>query len=232
MKEQSELTKPIDIGENLRIIKSLIEKAAIASGRDSSAITILGAVKTVPIETIHTVFTLGVNHFGDNYVQEAKRKKDTLAQLGINAKWHMIGHLQTNKAKDTVGLFDVIETVDSLRIGEAIARRAVNQPMSIMLEVNVAEEPTKFGFTTQEVTNAYRNLKRLPELSIIGLMTIAPEVSDPEEVRPIFHSLRQLRDDLGLPELSMGMTNDFEVAIQEGATIVRIGRALFGPRHL
>lgn len=144
----------------------------------------------------------------------------------------MIGHLQTNKVKDIFGLFDVIETVDSLHLGEAIAHRAVNQPMSIMLEVNVAQEPTKFGFTTKEVASAYRNLQRLPELSIIGLMTIAPEVSNPEEVRPIFHSLKQLGNDLGLCELSMGMTNDFEVAIQEGATIVRIGRALFGPRHL
>lgn len=218
------------LAENLRSVKARVEKAASVSGRDPSAITIVGAAKTVPVETLHAAFALGVDHFGENYVQEAKRKKDELVQLGANPTWHMIGHLQTNKVKDAVALFDVIETVDSVRLAETIAKRAVKKPIPIMLEVNVAQEPSKSGFAPQEVTSAYRTLKSLPELSVIGLMTIAPEVSDPEEVRPVFQHLRKLRDELGLRELSMGMTGDFEVAIQEGATIVRIGRALFGPR--
>lgn len=218
------------LAENLRIVKARIEQAALASGRDSATITIVGAAKTVPVETLNAAFALGIGHLGENYVQEAERKKGALTQLGANPTWHMIGHLQTNKAKDAVTLFDVIETVDSVRLAEAIARRAVKQPMPIMLEVNVAQESSKSGFAPQEVADAYKRLKDLPELSIVGLMTIAPEVSNPEEVRPVFRSLRELRDELGLRELSMGMTGDFEVAIQEGATSVRIGRALFGPR--
>lgn len=228
MEAQSIVKKTL--AENLRKVKSRIEQAALISGRDSSAITIVGAAKTVPVEILQTAFTLGVSHFGENYVQEAKRKRDVLVQLGANPTWHMIGHLQTNKAKDAAALFDIIETVDSVRLAEAIARRAVKQPMPIMLEVNVAQEPSKSGFTPQEVAGAYRTLKGLPELSIVGLMTIAPEVADPKEVRPVFKSLRELRDELGLRELSMGMTGDFGVAIQEGATMVRIGRALFGSR--
>lgn len=218
------------LSENLQSIKARIENAALISGRDSSAITIVGAVKTVPIETLNTAFTLGIGHFGENYIQEAKRKKQALTQFGANPTWHMIGHLQSNKVKDAVALFDVIETVDSVRLAEAIARRTVKQPMPIMLEVNVAQESSKSGFAPQEVADAYKKLIKIPELSIVGLMTIAPEVSNPEELRPVFRSLRQLRDELGLRELSMGMTNDFEIAIQEGATSIRIGRALFGPR--
>lgn len=218
------------LAENLRRIKARIEKAALASGRDPATITIVGATKTVPVETLSVTFTLGVDHFGENYVQEAERKKQALAQFGTNPTWHMIGHLQTNKVKGAVALFDIIETVDSVSLAEAIARRATKKPFPILLEVNVTEESSKFGFAPQEIINAYRILKDLPELSIIGLMTIAPEVSNPEEVRPVFRCLRQLRDGLGLRELSMGMTNDFEIAIQEGATIIRIGRALFGPR--
>lgn len=219
------------IAKNLRSVQVRIEQAALTSGRNPSAITIVGATKTVPVETIHAAFTVGIGHFGENYVQEAQAKKHTLIQSDATPTWHMIGHLQRNKVGDAVALFDVIETVDSVRLAEAIARKAVKQPIPIMLEVNMAQEPSKFGFTPQEVTDAYRALKDLPELSILGLMTIVPEVSDPEEVRPVFRHLRELRDELGLRELSMGMTGDFEVAIQEGATIVRIGRALFGPRQ-
>ncbi len=227
--EGQSLTKEI-LAEHLQSVKARIEQAALTVGRSPSEITIVGAAKTVPIETLNTAFTLGIDHLGENYVQDAARKKQALAQLGANPTWHMIGHLQTNKAKDAVVLFDVIETVDSIHLAEALARRAVKQPIPIMLEVNVAQEPSKFGFAPQKVADVYRKLRHLTELDIVGLMTIAPEVSNPEEVRPVFHQLRQLRDELGLKELSMGMTNDFEVAIHEGATSVRIGRALFGPR--
>ncbi len=216
------------LAENLQSIKARIEQAALASGRNSSAITIVGATKTVPVETIHAAFTFGIGNFGENYVQEAKSKKDILAKLGVNPTWRMIGHLQKNKVGDAIELFDIIETVDSVRLAETIAGKAAKEPIPIMLQVNMTGEISKFGFAPQETANAYKTLKRLPELSIIGLMTIAPVVSNPQEARPFFRGLRQLRDDLGLRELSMGMTNDFEVAIQEGATIIRIGRALFG----
>ncbi|MCL5798242.1 MAG: YggS family pyridoxal phosphate-dependent enzyme [Patescibacteria group bacterium] len=211
-------------------IKARIEQAARSVGRNSSEITIVGAAKTVPIETLNTAIALGITHLGENYVQEATRKKLALVQLGANPTWHMIGHLQTNKAKDAVSIFNVIETVDSVRLGEAIAHRAVRKSIPVMLEVNIGQEVTKSGFAPQNLAEAYRTLRDLPELSIVGLMTIAPEVTNSEEVRPVFRQLRQLKDELGLRELSMGMTNDFEIAIQEGATLVRIGRALFGAR--
>lgn len=223
------LTREI-LAENLQSVKARIEQAALSAGRSPAEITIVGAAKTVPVETLHAAFTLGIGHLGENYVQEAARKKQALAQLGANPTWHMIGHLQTNKAKDAVALFDVIETVDSIRLAEAIARRAIKQPIPIMMEVNVAQEPSKSGFALETVADAYKRLKDLPELSVVGLMTIAPEVANSEEIRPVFRQLQQLKDELGLRELSMGMTNDFEVAIQEGATSIRIGRALFGPR--
>ncbi|MBI2036118.1 YggS family pyridoxal phosphate-dependent enzyme [Candidatus Microgenomates bacterium] len=219
------------LAENIRSIKARIEQAAASCGRNSSAITIVGATKTVPVETIHAAFLSGINHFGENYVQEAKSKKDLLAKLEVKPTWHMIGHLQTNKVKNAVELFDAIETVNSVRLAETIAGKAIKKPMPIMLQVNITGETGKFGFAPKEVVNAYKTLKALPELSITGLMTIAPVLANQEEVRPFFRRLRQLRDSLGLHELSMGMTGDFEVAIQEGATIVRIGRALFGQRR-
>lgn len=217
------------ITENLRRVQERIDRAARLSGRDPSAITIIGATKTVLVEILRVSLEVGITQFGENYVQEAKRKRAELEQTGLRPKWHLIGHLQTNKVTDALSAFDVIQTVDSIRLAEAIARRAEKQ-IPVMLEVNMGEEPTKYGFKPSDVASACRDLQRLPELSITGLMTIAPEVDDPEKVRPLFQSLRLLRDDLGLQELSMGVTGDFEVAIEEGATMVRIGRALFGAR--
>lgn len=217
--------------ENLQSIKARIEQAALACHRDPSTITIVGATKTVSVETLRAAATFGIGTFGENYVQEAKNKKGILAKLEVNPAWHMIGHLQKNKVVEAIELFDVIETVDSVPLAEAIARKVAKQPMPIMLQVNITGETSKFGFVPKEVINVYKTLKNLPQLSITGLMTIAPVVSNPQEARPFFRHLRQLRDELGLTELSMGMTDDFEVAIQEGATIVRIGRALFGQRE-
>ncbi|MFQ5880728.1 MAG: YggS family pyridoxal phosphate enzyme, partial [Dehalococcoidia bacterium] len=137
----------------------------------------------------------------------------------------------TNKVKAALVLFDVIQSVDSLRLAAALSQRA-QRPVPILLEVNIAGEATKYGFAGEEVMAAAEAVARLPNLELRGLMTVAPLVADPEEVRPLFRRLRQLRDALGLPELSMGMTDDFEVAIEEGATIVRIGRAIFGPRPM
>jgi pyridoxal phosphate enzyme (YggS family) len=143
--------------------------------------------------------------------------------------WHMVGHLQTNKAKLAVGLFDMIQSIDSVKLAEAISRHA-KRNIPILIQVNVAEEASKSGFSLDKVSSAVKEIARLPRLEIKGLMTIAPLTSDPEEVRPVFKQLRLLRDSLGLEHLSMGMTDDFEVAIEEGATIVRIGRAIFGER--
>lgn len=217
------------LADNLKRVNECIDQAALISGRDSSGVTLIGASKTVSVERMNILFQAGVTNFGENYVQEAKQKRVSLDEVGAHPMWHMIGHLQRNKVKDALTIFDTIQTVDSVRLGEAIARR-VSKPLPIMLEVNVAEDPSKSGFNPDEVVQAYRALKVFPELSIIGLMTIAPELDNPEDTRPFFRRLRLLGQDLGLLELSMGMTNDFEVAIQEGATMVRIGRALFGQR--
>lgn len=215
--------------ENLKDVRQRIDQAALISERDSSVITLIGVSKTVSAERINILFHAGVTNFGENYVQEAKRKRVSLDEVGAHPMWHMIGHLQRNKINEALEIFDTIQTVDSVRLGEMIARK-VTKPLPIMLEVNVAEEPSKSGFNPEGVAQAYRALKAFPELSIIGLMTIAPELDNPEDTRPFFRRLRLLSQDLGLSELSMGMTNDFEVAIQEGSTMVRIGRAIFGPR--
>jgi uncharacterized pyridoxal phosphate-containing UPF0001 family protein len=142
----------------------------------------------------------------------------------------MVGHLQSNKVKVALDLFDIFQSVDSVRLGELLARRAGGKPVPVLLEVNVEGEASKFGLRPEEVPAALRTLRALPELEVRGFMTVAPLADNPETVRPVFRRLREMQDSLGLRELSMGMTDDFEVAIQEGATMVRIGRALFGPR--
>jgi hypothetical protein len=169
----------------------------------------------------------GIAHVGENRVQEAAAK--ILALRGLPVTWHLVGHLQTNKAKTALELFDIIHSVDSLHLAEVLSHRA-ERPLPVLLEVNVTGEVSKFGFSPDDVAAAAQAIPRLPHVDLRGLMTVAPFVSDPETVRPVFRELRRLRDALGLRELSMGMTDDFEVAIEEGATLVRIGRAIFGER--
>ncbi len=174
----------------------------------------------------------GVSHVGENRVQEAQAKLPQLADLSPQPTWHMVGHLQTNKVKTALGLFDIIQSVDSLHLAHAIGRRAPEGTrVPVLLEVNVAGEAQKYGFSQQELRAAAQEAHGLPGLDVRGLMTVAPLADDPEAVRPVFRRLRELALSLGLPELSMGMTDDFEVAVEEGATIVRIGRAIFGPRN-
>ena len=197
--------------------------------RAASEVTIVAVSKTFPAGVIQEALAAGIRHIGENRVQDAEPKIRSLAALGLHPTWHMVGHLQTNKAKAALELFDVIQSVDSLRLAEALSQRA-QRPLPILLEVNVGGEATKYGFAPEEVPPAAEAIARLSNLEVRGLMTVAPLTADPEDVRPVFHRLRQLRDALGLRELSMGMTDDFEVAIGEGATIVRIGRAIFGPR--
>ena len=167
---------------------------------------------------------------GENRVQEALAKIGQLSGLEPRPTWHMVGHLQTNKARVAAGIFDIIHSVDSIRLAEALSR-CTQKTMPILLEVNLAGEASKMGFSPAEVAAALELISRLPRLEVKGLMTIAPMASDAEQVRPVFRKLRSLRDSLGLEQLSMGMTGDFEVAIEEGATMVRIGRAIFGERE-
>ena len=161
-------------------------------------------------------------------MQEARDKIPQLSSLEPHPTWHLVGHLQTNKAKTALELFDIIHSIDSVRLADILSRRTEND-LPILLEVNISGEPTKSGFPPTEVPRAVEEISRLSKLEVKGLMTIAPLVDDPEEVRPIFRQLRDLRDSLGLEHLSMGMTDDFEVAIEEGATLIRVGRAIFAP---
>jgi hypothetical protein len=191
----------------------------------------VAVAKGFPAEAVREGAAAGLRHFGENRVQEAQAKLPLLADLSPRPTWHMVGHLQTNKVKTALGLFDIIHSVDSLHLAEAISRRAPQSVrVPVLLEVNVAGEAAKYGFSAEELPAQAEAIRRLPGLDVRGLMTVAPMTESPEQVRPVFRRLRGLAESLGLRELSMGMTDDFEVAVEEGATIVRIGRAIFGER--
>ena len=219
----------MSIRDNLRRVQERIEAACQRAGRSPDEVTLVGVTKTVGPDAVIEAYEAGLRDFGENRVQEAVAKIDTVAQLGVEARWHLIGHLQTNKVKLAAGCFGIIHSVDSVRLSREISRR-YESDVPVLLEVNVAQDPAKFGFAPEEVAAALREIAVLPHLDVRGLMTIAPITTNPDETRPTFRRLRELRDDLALAELSMGMSGDFEVAIEEGATMVRVGTAIFGPR--
>ncbi len=218
-----------DIKASLEAVQRRIAEACRRSGRSPQEITLIAATKSVDPLTIEAAFELGVRNFGENRVQDANIKIKALAFLQPRPVWHMIGHLQSNKVKTALQTFDVIQSVDSTQLAERIQKFGFTDK-PVLLQMNVAAEKTKSGFSLYDVEATLQNSQILKKLKVKGLMTSAPLVNDPEEVRPIFRKLRQLRDHFGLEHLSMGMTNDFEVAIEEGATMVRIGRAIFGER--
>ena len=222
--------KATAISRNVAAIRKRIAKAAENAGRSPSEITLVAVTKTVDAPAIREAFTAGLRHFGESRIQEAREKLPQLSALQPAPTWHMVGHLQTNKAKTAAELFDVIHSVDSLKVAETISQHS-NCDKPVLVQVNVAGESSKYGFALQDTIAALEHIARLPHLRIKGLMTIAPYTDDPEEVRPVFRRLRLMRNSLGLEHLSMGMSHDFEVAIQEGATMVRIGQAIFGERE-
>jgi len=227
----------VSITDNLRSVRGRVAAACERAGRSPDEVTIVGVSKTFPPALVVEACRAGLTDIGENRVQEGAAKIPKVAALGSRPRWHLVGHLQTNKVKTALGLFDIIHSVDSVRLAEFISRHVeslpVRQagPLPMLLEVNVAGEARKFGLKPKETGRALEQIARLPGLAVQGLMTVAPLVGDPEEARPVFRELRRLRDALGLRDLSMGMTDDFEVAIEEGATIVRIGRAIFGSRE-
>ncbi len=215
------------IAARLKQVRDRIGAACERSGRSPEEVTLIAVSKGFGAAAVSEAAAASVTDIGENRVQEAADKRSELDGL-MGVTWHMIGHLQTNKVKGALGLFDIIHSVDSLRLAEAISSRAQSD-VPVFLEVNVSQEPTKTGFTIDGVSDAYRSA-RLLHLDIRGLMTIAPLTDRTEDARPIFRDLRQTAHGLGLRALSMGMTNDYEVAIEEGATHVRVGRAIFGER--
>lgn len=226
---QPTLCSKMTIEQNLQKIQKRIKTACEKAGRSPAEVTLVAVSKTVDADVIEAAFNAGLRHFGESRVQEAASKIEQLQRFKPDIVWHMVGHLQTNKAKTAASIFDIIHSVDSLKLAETL-NDSSRKKLRVLIQVNVADEATKSGFALSEVNEAVRQIGRLPNLEIQGLMTIAPLVSDAEEVRPVFRQLRQLRDALGLRHLSMGMTDDFEVAIEEGTTLVRIGRAIFGER--
>lgn len=218
----------MSVAANLDRVRQRIADACIRAGREPSQVTLIAVSKSFPFESIAEAAACGHRQFGENRVQEGLTKIEQAAQLETDIDIHLIGHLQRNKARHA-GAFASIQSVDTVRLAEAISRR-IDRELPILLEVNVGQEATKHGFLVEEVATALEQIRALPHLRIDGLMTVAPEVGDPEEVRPVFDTLRRQAERLGLPELSMGMTNDYAVAIEEGSTMVRIGRAIFGDR--
>ena len=220
----------MNIAANIKEVQRRVARACERSRRLPEEITLIAVTKTFEATVIREAFDCGIRNFGENRVQEAEGKIGRLSDLKPDVTWHMLGHLQSNKAKTAVEIFDIIHSVDSVKLAEILSRR-VQKPLPVLLEVNVAGETTKGGFSLDEVAAAVEKIRQLPDLKMMGLMTMAPFVAEPEEVRPVFQKLRELRDSLGLEHLSMGMTDDFEVAIEEGATMLRIGRAIFGERR-
>ena len=214
------------IERNIQEITRRIASAAERAGRSPDEITIVAVTKGVEPRDIRIAVEAGVRHIGENRVQDAKTKTECLSALEPHPTWHMVGRLQTNKVKTAVEIFDIIHSIDSVRLADAISKRARNV-YPVLLQVNISGEEQKTGFSMTDLPKAAGEVARLPNLEVKGLMTIAPFVRNPEEVRPLFRMLRQLRDSLGLEHLSMGMSDDFEIAVEEGATLVRIGRAIF-----
>jgi pyridoxal phosphate enzyme (YggS family) len=225
------------VEENIRRIREIIAETAEKSGRLSSSVRLMAVTKTVDDDRIIEAIEAGVDIIGENYIQEAKRK---IGSMGKSVEWHMIGHLQTNKAKLAAGLFEMIHSVDRMELARELDKRALaaGLTLKILIEVNISGEVTKNGVPLAEATDLVRRAAALANISIQGLMTMPPYFDDPEDARPFFRRLRELKETIEsekiprveMKELSMGMTGDYIVAIEEGATIVRIGRAIFGER--
>lgn len=224
--------------ENYANVLKNVHNACERAGRKTDDVTLIAVSKTKPVEMLQEIYDCGCRDFGENKVQEIMDKYDKLPN---DIRWHMIGHLQTNKVKYIVDKVYMIHSVDSIKLAKEISKEAVkkNVTVKVLLEVNVAEEETKFGLLTEEVPDFYKEVIDLPGLKVCGLMTIAPYVENSEENRQHFVNLKQLMvdiesektDNISVGELSMGMTGDYEVAIEEGATYVRVGTGIFGERN-
>ena len=226
------------IRDNLRTVEENISAACKRSGRSRDEVTLIAVSKTKPVEMLQEAYDLGCRDFGENKVQELLDKYDKMPR---DIRWHMIGHLQRNKVKYIVDKVYMIHSVDSMRLAEEISKEAVrkNVTVSVLVEINVADEESKFGTSVDEAVSLVENISKLPNIVVKGLMTIAPYVENSEENRLYFAKLKQIYvdiihkniDNIFMKELSMGMTGDYEVAIEEGATYIRVGTGIFGERQ-
>jgi pyridoxal phosphate enzyme (YggS family) len=231
----------------LQSVRERIAAAARRAGRDPASVTLVAVTKTQPPEVIRAAYDLGLRHFGENRVEEAEAK---VGRLPGDVTWHIIGHIQSRKARQVAPLFQFVHSLDSVKLAGRLDRFCAerSEPLPVLLECNVSGEESKYGFAVAgwrsgradrgAFVAAVKQILALPHLAVRGLMTMAPIVADPEQARPVFSRLRQLRDELAAvfpqsdwSQLSMGMTDDFEVAIEEGATFVRVGRAIFAPEQ-
>lgn len=228
------------LSENIQAVYGRISRAAISAGRRPEEIRLVAVTKTVKAETIRESVEIGLREFGENRVQEARGKISILKSQISNSdiKWHLVGHLQKNKAKTAVELFEMIHSVDSAELAQALNDRAKNigKIQKVLLQVKISDENTKHGISERHLPDLAETTARMENLKTEGLMTIPPLFDNPEKARPFFCKLRELRDKLcaggyKLKELSMGMSNDFEIAIEEGATIIRVGTSIFGERR-
>ena len=234
----SDTDKVLSIADNVRRVRTRMRQAAERAGRDPMSVRLVAASKTVDAARIRAAIAAGVTILGENYLQETRQKLGQLGRAGV--EWHLIGPLQRNKVRYVFDLFDMMHSLDRLELAEAINRRAerLGRRLPVLLEVNVGGEASKSGWTPAGLLNDIRQLAAMPNIQVRGLMTIPPPTPQPHEARLFFRQLRQLRDRLAqegydgmtFDELSMGMTTDYEVAIEEGATLVRVGTAIFGPR--
>jgi PLP dependent protein len=227
------------VAENIERVQEHIRAACERSGRPSEDVRLIAVSKTMPPELIREAYAAGMRNFGENRVQEAATKRQQLSDLA--ATWHLIGHLQSNKAKLACQIFDWVESVDSLHLAEKLSQGMAQsgRKLPVLLEVNLGQEASKFGVEEAEVIRLAEGIGRLEFLELRGLMTLPPFFEDPEDVRPYFRRLRELAEQIenqklpgvSMRELSMGMSHDFEIGVEEGATIVRVGTAIFGPRQ-
>jgi len=231
-----------DLSKNFEKVKERIFQAAVRCGRDPGSVRLVTVSKTMPVEIVRAAVTAGVTILGENYIQEARSKIELLSTNALS--WHFIGHLQTNKARYAVRLFDLIHSVDSLRLARELNKEAgkIKKTQPVLIQVNIGKEASKSGVSAEDIKKLVEEVIQLENLSLRGLMTMPPFFNDPEKARPFFSLLRDLRDRIckeieptlnrnnSLDELSMGMTGDFETAIECGATLVRVGTAIFGER--
>ena len=224
---------PDSLGARLEAVRQTIARSAERAGRDPSEVVLVTVTKGFPVARIREALAAGLRILGENRVQEALPKIDEIGRVNID--WHLIGHLQTNKVKFIENRFQMVQSLDSVGLVEALERR-IRSPLDVLIEVNVAQEPQKTGVSPAEMPDVAAAVNASARLRLRGLMTVAPMVDDPQAIRPVFRQLRALRDKtsqqlgVALPVLSMGMTDDYAIAVEEGATMLRLGRALFGSR--